>query len=559
MSYSVKKFNNFREALEETTEKFGDRPAYYLKEKEGGEYYPLTYKQYKHDINSLGTALIDMGLKGKRIAVIGENRYEWAVTYLATVNGVGCIVPLDKSLPEYELESLLRRSEVSSIFFTDNNKEAIMNISKRINTIKHYVSMSEGDPDNNILDFKRVLLRGEALLKNSNTKYTGAEINNEEMSVLMFTSGTTDVAKGVMLSHKSICADIEGFQANTKMDENDVFLSILPLHHIFGSVAELLNAMFLGASIGYCEGLTKIAKNLQELKPTIFACVPGIVEMMYKQIWNGLEESGEKEQIQAILGKGDLTIEKSREIFKDIYAMLGGRLNMFIVAGAPVAPATLKGFRDFGIYAMAGYGLTEISGASVGNRIDNYKDEAIGLTFPNMETKIDNPNEEGIGEILQKSPSLMLGYYKNEEATKNAIKDGWLYTGDLGYMDDDGFIVVTGRKKNVIVLKNGKNVFPEEMEPTLGLNKYIKDCIIFERRTGKDDVINIEIGTSIVPNIEIIERELGKMEKEEILNILKKEVKTFNETLPDYKIITYVEIREEEFEKTPSGKIKRYI
>jgi len=555
--YNVKEFKNLREMLEETEKKFGDRTAYFVKSKQSETFTKITYKEFKQDIDALGTALIDMGLKDEKIAVIGENCYEWATTYMATVNGVGCIVPLDKELPEIELENLLTRSKAKAIFFTDKRKEAVINISKKIDTIKYFVNMTEGSSEHNILDFKEIILKGKTLLKSNNNSYINSVINNEEMNMLLFTSGTTSKSKGVMLSHKNLCSNVAGVQTLLKFDETDTFLSVLPMHHSYEATIGFLTPISVGASVGFCEGLKYITKNLQELKPTILTCVPAIVEGIYRKSWIAIEQAGKKEEIEKVLSQGELSVEKARTIFKNIYEGLGGRLRLFLCGAATSAPEVVKGMRNFGVFTLTGYGLTEASPVVTLNQIENYRDASIGLCIPTIQMRVDNPNAEGVGELVVKGPNVMIGYYEDEEQTKAVLEDGWLRTGDLVYVDDDGFIYVAGREKNVIITKNGKNVYPEEMEVLLSLNKYIKECVIFAKELKRKE--DSTVAVSIFPDMEKINEDYGKISEEKVLELIKEQVREFNKTQVSYKVIKYVELRNTEFAKTTSMKIKRYV
>lgn len=559
--FDVKRHNNLKEMLEESVSEHAEKVAFWVKKEKGGDYLPITYREFKQDVDALGTAMIAMGLKNKKIAVIGENSYEWAVAYMATVNGVGCIVPLDKELPEHELENLLNRSKAEAIYFTDLNEEKIMNIYKRTDVLNHCINMSGGDLENGILDFRELISKGKELLENSDRSFLEAEIDNEAMSMLMFTSGTTAKSKGVMLSHKNYCTEIQGILRMVKFTENDVFFSIVPYHHNLGQIADFLMPLSVRASIGHCEGLRYIAKNMQELKPSVVSCAPAIAEMFLRQIWGAIEKAGKKEQIEQLLSKSELTIEQSREIFKEILQGFGGELRVLPCSGASLPPEVAKGLRNFGIDSAVAYGLTETTAGISISQLGNLNNNSVGILMPGVQMSIDNPNKEGVGEFLLKWDGLMIGYYEDEQSTKEALtEDGFLRTGDLGYVDKDGFLYISGRKKNVIITKNGRNVFPEELEEVLLQSQYIKECLVFEKELKtrvKEDLI---IAVSVFPDFEKITTDFGDIDKAEISRMLKDEIAKFNESLPPYKAIKHLdELRETPFPRTTSGKIKRYL
>ena len=388
-----------------------------------------------------------------------------------------------------------------------------------------------------------------------------AKINEEEMSEMLFTSGTTSEPKIVMLSHKNICFNIHEQCKMLEIVPEDVFLSVLPIHHTYECTCGFLTPLYRGASVAYCEGLRHIQKNMQQAKVTVFLGVPLIFETLYRKIWEGIGKQGKtnlvKKMIKVTNALDKIGIHLKKKIFKEIHEQLGGHIKVLIVGAAAMTPGVSKGFRDLGILTVQGYGLSECAPIVALNRDVDYKDDAAGLPLPNEEVKIDNPNEEGVGEIIVKGDHVMLGYYKNDEENKKALKDGWFYTGDLGFIDEDGFIHITGRKKNVIITKNGKNIYPEEIETMLLRNDYIKECMVY----GKKDKDDVKLAAEIVLDNDYIEEKFkdNPKTKEELKQIVWEEVKKINQELVSYKHVKEINIRDTEFKKTTTMKIKRYL
>ncbi len=570
--YEVRKIRSIKELMDTSAELYSDRTAFLYKPKGNDKYVPVTFRQFKADVDALGTALIDIGLKGGRVAIISENRYEWAVSYMAVVNGTGIVVPLDKELPENEIENLLIRSKADAVIFSDNLKNSVLNIAKRIDFIKHYIIMDDAAEKNGsdtsqqteLTELKELIEKGRKKVAEGCRDFIDAEIDTEALSILLFTSATTDTSKAVMLSHRNIAENLMAMSSMLNIVPDDVFLSVLPLHHTYENTCGFLCPHYRGAAVAYCEGLRHIVKNLQEAKATVMLGVPLIYESIYKRIWDqaaknpkllkklkfGLKLSG-------FLRKFGINITK--KLFAPIHNNFGGNIRIFISGAAGIDPEVARGFRNFGIHFVQGYGLTECSPIVALNRDVDFKDEAAGLPLPGLEVRIDGAGSDGVGEIVVKGPSVMMGYYEDPENTAEALKDGWFYTGDLGFIDDDGFVHITGRKKNVIVTKNGKNIYPEEVETLLNKSRYIKECIVF----GKDDPVygDIVVSATIVTEMEIIESEFEgrKPTEDEIREIIRKEVKEVNKSLVTYKYVKDFNIRYEEFEKTTTRKIKRYV
>jgi long-chain acyl-CoA synthetase len=562
-NYERRKVRDLKDMVLSSIEIYKDKPAFWVKQKGNDNYQPILYKQLKIDMNALGTALIDMGLKGKRIAVIGENRYEWAVSYLAIVTGTGIVVPIDKELPQNEIVSLIKRAEVEAIIFSGNNYSVISEVVENNDKNIIYINMDGAKTENNIIAYNDLISKGKDLVNKGDTRYINAEINPGEMSILLFTSATTDRSKAVMLSHKNICTNLMAMTSMIYIDPSDIFLSVLPLHHTYECTCGFLCPIYRGSSIAYCEGLRHILKNLQESKATVMLAVPLIFEAMYKRIWDQAKKSGLDKKLKTGIKISNFlrkfNIDITRKLFASLYNNFGGNIRLFISGAAGINPAISKGYRDLGLFFLQGYGLTECSPIVAVNSDKYFKDDAAGYPLPGIEVKIDQPNENGIGEIIVKGENVMLGYYGDPEATNEVIKDGWFYTGDLGFIDKDGFVHITGRKKYVIVTKNGKNIYPEEIETLLNESSYIKESLVYGKEDPKDD--DVIISAAIVPDFDKIrEDHNGKtLTLDEIRELIHNEIKQVNKKLVTYKYIRNFSIRENEFAKTTTKKIKRYL
>lgn len=559
--HKVPKYENLKEMLEKSGQMYGDRPAYKFKTEIPGKFREITHKEYREEINCLGTALIDMGLKDKRIAVISENRYEWGVAYLAIVAGTGVVVPLDKALPDNEIESLIIRSEVEAIFYSSKYDNIMNAIKAKNNTnVKFFISMDLEKETDGIYSQSELVSKGKKLIENGNREFLDSEIHNEEMGIMLFTSGTTAMSKAVMLSHKNLCSNIFDIASTIKVDENDVFLSFLPLHHTFECTTGFLYPISKGSSIAFCEGIRHIADNIKEFQVTTMVSVPILFENMYQKTMKGIEKKGKLEtvkkgiKISQFLLKFGIDIRK--KLFKEIHDNLGGKLKLLVAGGAALDPEAEKGFTQLGFKTYQGYGLTE-SSPVIASEDDKYRRlGSIGKAFPSLDVKVVDANEEGIGELVAKGPSIMIGYYNNEEATKEAIdEEGWLHTGDLAKIDKDGYIFISGRKKFVIVLKNGKNIYPEELETLLNKIEGIKESFVYGKPEGDGDY---KVSAKIVYDKELVEEIYGTSEEDKLKEIIWQEVKKINKTMPAYKYIREITVTDEDLIKTTTQKIKRF-
>ena len=555
------KFTDLKDMLNQTGEVYGDRPAYIFKTEEKGKFRTITHKEFRENINALGTTLIQMGLKDKRIALISENRYEWELSYLAVASGVGVIVPLDKALPDNELESLILRSQVEAIIYS-SKYDVIMNTlrEKKNTNLKYFISMDLEENTQGIYAEKALVEKGKKLLTDGNKTYIDAKIDSEKMGIMLFTSGTTAMSKAVMLSHKNLVTNVMDIIQRFDLTDEDRFLSFLPLHHVFECTVGFLYPISIGGSIAFCEGVKHMAENIKEFEITAMISVPAVFDIIYRKVMKTIEKKGKL----ANLEKGKkvsqfllkMKIDLRKQLYKEVHESLGPKLKLVVTGGAALDPETEKGFNDLGFDVEQGYGLTETAPVIAAETPKCRRLGSIGKKFPSVEVKIDDPDEEGIGELMAKGPSIMLGYYENEEATKSALEsDGWFHTGDLARIDKDGFIYISGRKKSVIVLNNGKNVFPEEIETLLNKVEGIKETFVFEK---KEDDGDVKVCVEIVYDKELI-KELYNIEGEEnIKEFLWDKVKEVNKLMPKYKYVREMVITEEPLIKTTTLKIKRH-
>ena len=559
--YSVENITDLKEMLNLSTKKYGSKTAF-LTKNDHSIYQEISYKKFRDDVESLGTYLYSKFGEDLKVAIIGQNCYEWSVSYLATVNGLGIAVPIDKELPSDEIVSLLKRSGTQVVIYSSRFKDKILPYTSELPDLKFLVNMHEQALGSES-SFHDLLTLGKQLIDEGELRYIESEINNEDLAVILFTSGTTAASKGVMLSHKNICENLMAMCNMTFIDENDIFLSVLPLHHTYECTCGFLCPIYRGATVAYCEGLKHIQDNLKESKATIMLGVPLLFEGMYKKIIDkATHEKATKRKFEFALkltkGLRKIHIDIRKTLFKQIHNVFGGNLRMFVSGAAGIDPDVSKGFRDLGILTIQGYGLTEASPIVTLNRNCDYRDASAGLPLPNLVVKISEADDEGIGEIITKGPSIMLGYYNDEKATKKVLKNGWLLTGDLGYIDKDKFVYITGRKKNVIITKNGKNVFPEEIEAKLMKCQYIAEVVVKEDCSDSDVTI---ISALIHPNIDkvIEDFKAGILKDPNVNELLREVIRDYNKTAVIYKKIKKFTIREEEFEKTTTKKIKRYM
>lgn len=553
------RFENIKEIIYNSVKLYPNHVAFVTKiiKDKGVEYKNTTYKRLLDEINSLGTALYNLKLKGKRIAVCGRNRYEWALSHLSCLLGGMVSVPLDKELQVDELEDSLVRSEAEAIIFDEKYEDKIKKIIENGKTkIKEFICMSKLNGFKNLLD---LLEEGKKIIKGGNRDYLDYEVDSKGMSILLFTSGTTSKSKAVMLSQYGIATNIYDMQLVENITDKDVNIAFLSYHHIFGSTAMLV-MLACGVKTVFTDGLRYIQKNLKEYKVTLFVGVPLLVDKMYENIEKEIEKQKKTKLIKVakVISNGllKLHIDIRRKLFKQVIDGLGGEMRFVISGGAPLDKRTAKGFNELGICMVQGYGLTETSPVIAAENEHKMKYGSVGVPLHNVELEIVDKDENGIGEIRVKGPNVMLGYYENEEATNAVLQDGWFYTGDLGYIDKDGFLFITGRRKDMIVLKNGKKVFPEEVETLVNRIPEVEECFVFGM-PEEDDKSKIKIAVKVVYNKEYVKEKYGEINEEELHDIIWNKIKEVNKTFPPYKYIKHMILTDEPLIKTTTQKIKR--
>lgn len=549
--HKTEEVTNLKDMLYRSGDIYRNRTAFKRKNKDR-EVETVTYEQFKNDVVHLGTNLIEKGFLNKRIAVIGKNTYKWCVSYMAATI-VGIVVPIDKELHTDDVINFMNVSQTVCILGDDKNLSSILdNIQKVENPDTEFITFEK--------NFDTLLEAGKNAYENGNTKFDDITVDPDELRILLFTSGTTGSAKGVCLSQRNICSNILSIYGIVKVKRSDLFLSILPLHHTYECTIGFLLPIYSGASVAHCEGLRYIAKNMQEYHPSVILCVPLLLENLHKNIIKNMNKTLPKKYANS---NGEnpyssLPFFMKKIVRNKVKNTLGGRLRVFIVGAAAANPNILSDFRDLKLNSLQGYGLTECAPLVAGNTDFFQRDDSAGLPIPNVEYKIDSPNDEGVGEIIVKGPNVMLGYYEDEEKTKQTIVDGWFHTGDLGKIDENGYLYITGRCKSVIVTKNGKNIYPEEVEYYLNDNPLISEALVLGIHKENDD--ETYINAQIYPNIQAITEYLkGSVPtKEEIWKVMSDAVSNVNKKLPNYKHIKSFGVRDKEFEKTTTQKVKRY-
>ena len=556
----VQEFKDIKELIYNSAKIYANNIAFIVKHQEGKDktYENITYKMLLEQINALGTKLYSIGLKNKRIAILGRNRYEWALGHLTSLLGGIISVPLDKDLQVDELENSLIRSKTDAIYFDEKYIEKIEEIKNRNNTnVKEYICMSKMAGYDDIYSLKE---EGQKLLEEGNKEYISAKIDENAMNILLFTSGTTSKSKAVMLSQKNIASNIYAMQRVEDIRSTDSNLAFLPMHHIFGSTC-LIMMLACGVRTSFPDGLRYVAQNLKEYEVSVFVGVPLLVEAIYNKVVKEIDKQGKTKLIKNAIRVSNFLlkfhIDIRRKLFKQIIDQLGGKMRFVISGGAPLDPKIQKGFIDLGIDMVQGYGLTETSPVIAAENMYKSKTGSIGIPMENITVEIVNKDDNGIGELRAKGPNVMLGYYENEEETKNVLKDGWFYTGDLGYIDKDGFIFITGRQKNMIVLKNGKKIFPEEIETLVNRIDLVEECMVFGMPDEKDKN-DVKLSVKVVYNKDEVKQKYGDISFEEIRDIIWDRIKNeVNTTVPRYKHIMNMILTDKELIKTTTKKVKR--
>ena len=556
----VQEFKDIKELIYNSAKIYENNIAFIVKHQEGKDktYENITYKMLLEQINALGTKLYSIGLKNKRIAILGRNRYEWALGHLTSLLGGIISVPLDKDLQVDELENSLIRSKTDAIYFDEKYIEKIEEIKNRNNTnVKEYICMSKLAGYDDIHTLKE---EGQKLLEEGNKEYISAKIDENVMNILLFTSGTTSKSKAVMLSQKNIASNVYAMQRVEDIRSTDSNLAFLPMHHIFGSTC-LIVMLACGVRTSFPDGLRYVAQNLKEYEVSLFVGVPLLVEAIYNKVVKEIDKQGKTKLIKNAIRVSNFLlkfhIDIRRKLFKQIIDQLGGKMRFVISGGAPLDPKIQKGFIDLGIDMVQGYGLTETSPVIAAENMYKSRTGSIGIPMENVTIEIVNKDDNGIGELRAKGPNVMLGYYENEEETKNVLKDGWFYTGDLGYIDKDGFIFITGRQKNMIVLKNGKKIFPEEIETLVNRIDLVEECMVFGMPDEKDKN-DVKLSVKVVYNKDEVKQKYGDISLDEIRDIIWNRIKNeVNTTVPRYKHIMNMILTDKELIKTTTKKVKR--
>lgn len=558
--YSVPNITSIQDMIIKSSRAYSDKTA--LEDLAESPIPKVSFKELKELIIKFGKALKEIGLNERdHIAVIGENRVQWGITYLTSMTFNFVIVPIDRNLPQSDILNILHESDAKVIVFSNTFKEFLIDKKETLIKLKYLISMDDKTFSDNIYSMTELIEKQNSFLDNL------PEINPDDLAEIIFTSGSLGRAKGVMLSQKNLASNLMAMTSMVEITHQDRFLSVLPIHHTYECTCGFLCPLYMGASVHYARSLKTVVEDLQKVKATILLGVPLLYDKMFKKIMKGIKENKVKSfiippllKITNLLDLINNNMTAKKVVFKELHERFGGAVRIFIAGGAKPDPKVAKGLREFGFSFIQGYGLTETAPIVSLNRLYNFKDEAAGLPLPGVKIKIDNPDSEGVGEIFIKGDNVMLGYYKNKQKTEEVFRDGWFMTGDLGYIDKDGFLHISGRKKNVIIAKNGKNVFPEEIEDLLNRSPFIQECLVYGEKDEKhNELIAVQIFTDAEAFIEYSEKQDVKITPELIESVISEEVKKVNSILPQYKQIRKTYIRETEFEKTTTQKIKRYL
>lgn len=553
--YKTEEITNVKELLYRSANIYKSRIAFKFKDHEKN-IKTITYGEFQKDVQALGTYLLSQNLKDKKICVIGKNSYKWSTSYFASTIA-GIVVPLDKELHVDEIINFINISESEAILGDNQILHKVLENKDKLNNKNIIFIGFESSPS--LINYDDIKNEGSKIYNSGYTDFDSISVDSDKLKILLFTSGTTGNAKGVCLSQRNVCSNLLSIYGIVKVQRNDVFLSILPIHHTYECTIGFLLPLYSGATVAFCEGLRYISQNMIDFHPSVILGVPLLFESVHKKLVKSMNESL-PEKFKSADGNpfNNLPFYLKPIVKAKIKNALGGRLRVFIVGAAAMNPEISTDFENLGLPILQGYGLTECSPLVAGNTLKYAKADAAGLPIPNVEYKIESPNDEGVGEIICMGPNVMLGYYENEAETNKTIVNGWFHTGDLGKIDDNGYLYITGRCKSVIVTKNGKNIYPEEIEYYLNNSPLISEAMVLGIK--KDDDDETYVNAQIFPNVEAITEYLkGSVPtKEEIKKIMSDIVKSVNSKLPNYKHIKSFGIRDEEFEKTTTKKIKRY-
>lgn len=564
----IKELDSLKDIINIKFDMFGEKTAFLEKNPETREFEKIPYSKVKKDINALGTIMLKkLNLKDEKIAVIGENSYRWYVSYMAAVCGVGIVVPLDKELPANEILNLLERAESKCIIYSSRKKDMILEIKDKLPKDMVYIEMNKSESDDESYSFDKLIEEGKELLDTGNTEYIDIKIDREEFKILLFTSGTTAAAKGVMLSHKNLCSNVHNCWHLVPKIGEYTYLSLLPMHHTYEFSLVYLLGTSTGSTIGICEGMKYVVKDMNEVKPDLICAVPALIEKISQKIDKAIEATG-KEKIIRTAGKvatglSKIGIDFRRKLFKSVQDNFGGNLKFLFCGAAPIDKEIINKLESYGFVFMQGFGVTEGSPLLSATTFDNREPGTCGKAVYGGELRIDlSQNEDKdskIGEILAKGDNIMMGYYQDEEKTKETIKDGWLYTGDVGYFNEKGNLVITGRTKNVIVTSNGKNIYPEELETLINRIPLVEESMVYGAKAAKKNQ-ELIVTARVTINKEYLEEKYKgvKLSNKQIHDIIWEEIKKINRELVSYKAIKKLEVKEDEFVKTTTMKIKRF-
>ena len=550
----VEEVRTIKELLSIAIEKAGEDIAFqYKNEKNNEEIVKVTYKEFAKDIDSLGTALASFGMHNKHVAIIGENSYKWITVYLTMLKSTGVFVPIDKELTKKELINILKHSDSEVLFYAKKYEEWIQDIKKELSQIKFFIGLNKEKNDENAFSYDEFKDNGKKLLEQGSRIYTDLKDDENNLKMLVYTSGTTGNPKGVMLTeHNLISVVYYGLQV---ADIKTKCLSVLPYHHTYEAVAGILVALHKHSCICINDSLKNVLKNLQLYKPDYIYLVPAFTEVFYKNIWSNAKKTGKDKALKIMIPISNalrkIGIDLRGVFFKSIHEAFGGNLREIVCGGAPIRPEIGKFFNDIGIVLLNGYGITECSPLVSVNRLQLNDSSTVGVVLPCCEVKFENVTEDGDGEILVKGDIVMKGYYKEPEKTARVLKDGWFNTEDYGRMNDKKQLIINGRKKNIIVLGNGKNVYPEEIENYILSIPYIQEAIV----KSKKNEIGQEV--SLIAEVFLNKEKVEEMQDIDIKKKLKDDIQEVTKNLPIYKHISDIEIRKEEFVKTTTNKIKR--
>ncbi len=546
-NYPSQLYGDLRKLLRASVKQFGEKTLFW--QKKDGVYRKISYNRYYEDVCSLGTELLARGLGGKKILVIGENSYPWVSAYMAVICGVGVVVPVDRELSSAQIADLARRTDAAAVICSASVENKLTELDESI------VRIGFGE-------LGKLALCGRERMRRGDRSYLDAVIDPFAMSALLFTSGTTGGTKGVMLSHRNLCFNLHQMCKMIYIGSDDLFLSVLPLHHCYEATCGFLCPLFRGASVAFVEDIRQLTQDMKAVRPTVMLCVPLILETLYQKIWDGIRRHKMESEIQSEIRMTNALYPKSlrmgtkKKIFSAMHQSLGGRLRLLISGGAPLDPSVTTGLRDFGFRVLQGYGLTECAPIAALNRDTFFNDESVGLATPDTILDVCEIQDDGIGEIRFRGENVMLGYYGMPDETSRVMRDGWFYTGDLGYLDEKGFLFIVGRKKNVITTADGKSVFPEELEFYLDRSRFVKESVVIGK--PNEQTHTVEISAILHPDYESLRARYGKHVSDAQLDLeMHRAVTGANAQLPTYKRIDSFSVSPNPFPKNTSRKIIR--